>query len=63
MEQVESWDGAPGSVFTPLSAAAVQEQRDHQRSGGCRIQPRGQRTRLIVWDNAGENILMETDFQ
>lgn len=42
MEEVESCDGSPGSAFTLVSAAAVQEQRDYQRSRGYTIQPRGQ---------------------
>lgn len=42
VEEVESCDGSPGSAFILLSPAAVQEQRDYQRSRGYRIQPRGQ---------------------
>lgn len=69
VEEVESCDGSPGSAFTPLSAAAVQEQRDYQRSRGCRIQPRGQvgaanaAAALYYLINAGKNILMKTDLQ
>lgn len=56
VEVVESCDGSPGSAFTPLSAAAVREQRDYQRSRGCRIQPSrgGKRcSSFILFDKCG----------
>lgn len=54
MEEVEGCDGVSSSICGGCAGTTCS-----QRSPGCRIQPRGQRTPLVI--NAGETILMGAD--